>query len=397
MSDLEQRLRDALAGTAATVDDRVERPFPQGSPSRRTAPRRPLLIPLAAAASILLVLGVVLGIAGLRKEKPEPQQRPGIPRFVLLSFPAKGNQPSRLEVRETTTGKLVDTRRSPARNQEFGQVAGQGDNKTFFVHLSSVRDACAAALFRVSVTGSGKLGPLTRITSPKAKDQIQGFAVSRDGRRLAYTTETCFENAPSGEDGLTITHRLHFVDLTNGQQRSLAVDEEGTVQQLAWLPDGRHLLYSTDALSSVKLRMLDTAAPGPLRESDARQIAALSRGDDFDGLAPSPDGRSVYLLVSSREIKREVESQIDGEGPVGLGRESVTVGEVQKVSVHRMDMMTGARGELVRLPGTADAHGAFEISADGRYLMTFTSVRDLRNPSAVSKRLAYPSAQGLSW
>ena len=81
MTRIEERLQDALAASAARVRDDRLRPLPAREPdpgAERKARRRQVwrawLIPVAAAASVVLVIGLVLAVT--RHATPTQQSPP---------------------------------------------------------------------------------------------------------------------------------------------------------------------------------------------------------------------------------------------------------------------------------------------------------------------------------
>src|SRR5579872_1032779 len=117
MTATEQRLRDALSAKAAQVRDDRLRPLP-GSAAAPAAPgaerrarRRQVwrnwLIPLAAAASVLLIVGVGFVVTRLPTHSQPVASQPGTPSYFVRIV---GTGPSnRIEVQSVSTGAVTAT------------------------------------------------------------------------------------------------------------------------------------------------------------------------------------------------------------------------------------------------------------------------------------------------
>ena len=78
MTATEDRLREALAAAAGTVRENTLRPLTVPERRGRRWPR--LLAPLAAAAAVLLIVGVEVGIG--RTPAPPPRSRAAVPAVL---------------------------------------------------------------------------------------------------------------------------------------------------------------------------------------------------------------------------------------------------------------------------------------------------------------------------
>ncbi|WP_067813845.1 hypothetical protein [Actinomadura kijaniata] len=299
MNELEQRLRDALRGTAATVDEHVERPFPERA-SRRARSRLPV-VPLAAAVAVLVVLAAIVGIVSLRDGgKPEPQQRPNVPRFVLLSVPAKAGRPSRLEVRETLGGRLTASRDITDPGWEFDRVVGTGGGREFVVRTVPREDeGCAARLLRVSVGAAGELAePRAMELRAPSGQRIEDVALAPSGR-VAYWTQSCGAAEADGGTGAPVEGTLTVTDPSTAASRSWKVqDPLASLPALTWLPDGRHLLFSGEGmLDGGTLHLLDTATTRSGDVVKAGRVLFTSTEGSVVAVTPVNGGRSLLLAV----------------------------------------------------------------------------------------------------
>ncbi|WP_157431698.1 hypothetical protein [Actinomadura hibisca] len=400
MNELEKRLHDALAGTAATVDEDVERPFPERPPRRER--HRSFLVPLAAAFSVLLVLGAMVQMLGpIGGGKPDPQQRSGIPNFVLAAVPASKERPSRLEVRETANGRLVGAHDIFDRRWQFTQVAGRKNSRSFLVLAEKDDGGCAAKVFRIAVSESGDMGAPAQVTLAVPRNHmISELALSFDGAQLAYTTEQCDDTAVEGAETAAF---LNVLTLSTGSARKWQVRKGALLGGLAWLPDGRRLLYISSGEVKASLRLLDTAGA---RASDlyaaSRNVRELASEDSVSSLAVTPEGASAYLLVATLKGATGMSFE-QGAGSRGQGHTelsppgSATGGDSGGLRIDRIDLMTGAWRRSVFAVNGNDLGRGLAVDASGKYLLTFTSVYDLRRSGEVAVKMKFPAAHDLDW
>src|SRR5215470_10970566 len=110
MTATEDRLREALAAAASAVREDTLRPLTVPERGPRRWPR--LLAPVAAAAAVLLIVGVEFGIG--RMPTPPPRPHAGIPAVLNVPF---GEFPSGVAL-DAAAGTMYVA----ARNQAKGLV-----------------------------------------------------------------------------------------------------------------------------------------------------------------------------------------------------------------------------------------------------------------------------------
>jgi dipeptidyl aminopeptidase/acylaminoacyl peptidase len=168
---------------------------------------------------------------------------------------------------------------------------------------------------------SGQTTPLT--TNPAA-DGLPRF--SPDGRTLAYRAQS----TPGFEAD---RWQLWVLDLASGQRRSLTEALDGSVESIAWAPDGKTLytVVEDKAASAVWAVPLDGSAP-----------ARVWRGGSLDGLRVSPDGESLYFTHHTLMAPREV---------VRLHRGSTEPDPVTHANDALLAQISMAKPESVTVPG----------------------------------------------
>ncbi|MFI9009881.1 prolyl oligopeptidase family serine peptidase [Actinosynnema sp. NPDC053489] len=161
-------------------------------------------------------------------------------------------------------------------------------------------------------------------------------ALSPDGAWVAYAAN------PEGRAD------LHVAPVSgSGPARRITHHTDQAVRQVAWSPDGRHLLYTADFQGDEQFQpyLVDVEGGTPRRLTDAPggQHVLGSSIFTFDCPSPfTPDGRGVVYAANDRDPA------------------------VQDVLVH--DLGTGAVRRVESVPGTLLHAGS--VSPDGRWLLT---------------------------
>jgi hypothetical protein len=185
MTATEERLTDALTAAADAVDAGTLRPLvaPPQRPQRRLA----WAVPLAAAASVLLVIGLAVAGQWFGAGRVTHPVAGRIPRYYVAStYPGGGS----LVVRSAATGAITATVPIPGRvHSDLADgiaVVAAASHGTFFAAIYWGQ-AAAERVYRFRVTVDGKVSGLAKVPgSTVARGSfIDAMAASPDGSRVA--------------------------------------------------------------------------------------------------------------------------------------------------------------------------------------------------------------------
>jgi hypothetical protein len=265
MTRIEERLQDALQASASRVRDDRLRPLPAREPdpgAERRARRRQVwrawLIPVAAAASVVLVIGLVLAVtrhATPTQQQPANQQAP-LPGYFVRIAPGGGNPP--IEVQSVSTGAVIATVRPPKAPRggalNVDTVAAAPDDRTFYVEYGVVSpdiNVTQTWILTFSITGSGSATPLTTVKGgllshqPPALQTWGSLAVSPDGSKLALIVDSSdhISNTSPGYSDKIIVIDLHTGQRTQWQGGLYRPGKQFSIPDLSWAANGQSLVF----------------------------------------------------------------------------------------------------------------------------------------------------------
>src|SRR5262245_3034720 len=303
------------------------------------------------AASLAASGAVYLAVGGPSGPKPGHRRPAGttgavpsvnaaafarVPRFFVAltgkTLPGQGQQ---AVVAATATGAVLGRVTPPRPHCVFTWVAAAGDDRTFVLAVQHAVPAVGwpahfsgagpARFYRLVLGRSGRPGPLTALPAPPVTEDINGFALSPDGSKLAVTVlppRHLRQGRPPPPRG----SRLRVFTLATGAERDWMLpgigwigDTKPSAQSLSWAGDDRTLLVQERLGQGgpiAELRLLDTARPG--------------------GSLPAASQR---VPIPSAEISGHAEKR-----PLGLGGPLLITGDGTKI--------VGATGTLVS-PGSS--------------------------------------------
>jgi hypothetical protein len=358
MTRTEERLADALHASASRVQDDRLRPFPTDEPDAERHGRarhawRTWLVPIAAAASVVLVIILVMAVTSAPHQADgQPSgaaatdrgaAAAGFPRY-MADFEGSIPPGLRLVVRSTSTGAMVASAPMPAVPGWLltaNAIAAAPDDRTFYVDYDAVKSAGRPLveqiwIYRLTVTSDGSSTPLTRIKGGEiAGDATLGLggsmAVSPDASKLALTADTTeqLDNTTPGW-----ADKIIVVDLRTGgrsvwQGGMYRSGRTFTIPDISWTADGQSLVYlglwcnfppatnpctgassGPDGYRDTQVRSLNVAAAGGKLDDGALLLRQSARYPVIAGAAAGPDGSDLSVLVLSGPLKEYTWSNV---------------------------------------------------------------------------------------
>jgi hypothetical protein len=297
-------VEDQLRAAGRAVRDQV-RDLPEldltGSASaqpgaRPQPPRRwraGWLIPLAAAAAVIIVAATLVSVRSL-----SAPARPGTSQTGPVTSGTAANQvpayyagitqtaavsrddaygPSDVTIAETATGKTMFTIKPP-KNTSFANVTAAADDRTFVVSVAPfppgapLQAALGWDLLRISPGATSYTLRRLSIPATPPNTLIGALALSPDGTELAVM----FDSDTIVEDTATLV----IYSVASGQvlrtwqsESKQSLDSIGTNYNpngtVTWLANGHGLVFAWDAVEqnplkvTPEVRRLDLAKPGP--------------------------------------------------------------------------------------------------------------------------------------
>jgi hypothetical protein len=264
-------------------------------------------------------------------------------------------------VTDALTGRVMATVRAPRSGQSFAGVAAAGDDRTFILATG------AAGFYELRLGPDGRPESLTLLFTLPART-VPMFAVSPDGRLLAYTT-------PTGIETVSLALRTGRAwALPGGGSGS----GPGSVSDLSWGGDTT-LAFEWQVLpaggvqpAGAGVRLLDVAGSGALLQASRLVIPACASAQVcIGGPQISPGGSTVLAtrIALGEGITTTVEAYSARTGQV-LGTVSPAVSASKGGQVCRA-LWADPSGAVV---AAFCGHGY--VASGGRYAQT-----DLHVPS----------------
>lgn len=329
MTRTEERLVDALDAAARVLREDTLRPLPAPG---RLKPRPALAAPLAAAAAMLLVVGLGVTLARYLPGSGRSSATGTTPPRYYVEQDLNGSPPV---VRSTATGKVTDTVPVPAVPHAVGQdlVAAARDG-TFFV-AAYLTGANRQRIYGFRLTRSGRVTGFFRVPGKTLGGGVWGadaIAASPDGSQVAVAYSaadfTCTMHPTNVTAGQTCASSLpgDYIDVVSVATgatrvwRGAAVHRGSSfiIASLSWTGNGRELVYlgqwcPSGAMSSefclmtgnetsppdrpAEVWALDPASGGGRLASGRPLLRETARFPYIAQAAISPDGSVITALV----------------------------------------------------------------------------------------------------
>ena len=297
-------------------------------PPNRWRRWRGWLAPAAAATAVAIVIAVSLAVSntvGFRQAGMPPPATPAafakVPRyFVTLTGKALPYQGEHAEVVATATGAVLGSVTVPKPYTVFTEAAAAGDDRTFV--LAAQRGKAVtyvggrhgplmyygvgpAKFYKLVIARSGRPSALTALPVSPVTGDVNGFALSPDGSKLAVSVLPPIRLRPGRPAPPPRGSRLMVFTLATGAGRDWTLPGIGWIgmnkpnaQSLSWAGDNRTLLFQ-DQLgtggATPQIRLLDTATPGG-------SVLAASRPVPFSAKQLSSIGGVLILSADGTKI-----------------------------------------------------------------------------------------------
>jgi hypothetical protein len=371
MTRTEDRLADALQASAAQVrDDRLRRLSEPGpglgaEPEPRTTRRggwprdgrapggwQGWLVPLAAAASVALVIGLALALtSGGRPGASGPTAGHGgttsttrLPRF-FAQFTGTNPEGSTVVIRSVSTGAVVASAPLPRQagwSMLADTMAAAPDGRTFYVAYTAMHaGATQTRIYRLGYAGTALTLIKGGVIPHSASAGVRGsMAVSPDGTKVALTVAT------PGHDGNGpgSMNKIVAVDLRTGSQAAWqggldVLNQVLLFQDVSWTADGRSLVFLVVWCDpAIGLNLCEEGlGPAISRAQQVRSVPVATGGGSLH--------RSEVLLAMGTTVP-VIAHAIAGPRPdeltlVWLSGRKTTAGAWPVVTVQRLKVING--------------------------------------------------------
>jgi hypothetical protein len=309
MNVLEDKIRAAFQQTAADISPHEVPPLrlPAGrQPGRPGLPGRrvtfggragwhhwwPRFAPLVAAAAVAAVVAGSLAVSGAfhgRQRATDSASGPfaGVPPYYVVLV-GKNPHPAVIqlqhaEVRATVSGAVLARVAPPPPYTTFSAVAA-GNDHTFVLAAERWKEARkdGGAFFRstafkfylLRLGAGGRTRQLTPLPIPAMPPgaEISGFALTRDGSKLAVALRGGINGGPGPE--------IQVFTLSTGAERvwtwpgggPITNNAGGNGEVLSWTADGRTLAFQQWVGNIIDVRLLDTTTPGGSLQAASRLL-----------------------------------------------------------------------------------------------------------------------------
>jgi hypothetical protein len=374
MTRTEERLTDALGAAASRLREETLRPL--SAPPRRGRRWARWLAPIAATASVLLVLGLVVGLAG---------RLPGSGRGASAGIAAPHRYYIETDILGTTTVRSTSTGAVTA----TVPVSSRLNHRDYRPFVASAADGTyyIAAFYRLNqqriyqfrLTGTGKISGFSPVRGGElGKYQIaDAMAASQDGSRLAVGIATYRVDKYGEQDPRSDSDQIAVIRTSTGarsiwQGGMRALGRSFEVASLSWTSSGRELVVlgqwcgAHAAFDHEVCMVTRSSRPGapPTEVPGARaaEVWALnpaSRGGQLDSgrlllrqsarypyiaqALISPDGSTITAVLMSGPVIKS-KNQGPGLAPDHLSVQQISVatGKQQAVLYQRRIGATSA-------------------------------------------------------
>ena len=309
MIRLEDRLRDAYLGAAATVTPDNIRGLGEPAAQTATPPVRPgprwarWLAPLAAAAAVAAV--AILAAILVSPGPPSPKGASAEPKFLIADVIGA----RRFEIRDAATGALVAHLTPPSRPGGSGvdsESVATADGRHYVMAVYTTRP-CRSRLYQFQLDDQGQPSAVTPLALPAVSGEVYDLAVSGNGQKIAYATIACTGESKPPPPYLAVTN------LVTQRTTRWTLPADSSAGRVSLTADGSRLCYDPDQLGSSVVRVIPAnSAPGPAAALGRTVVRAAQFGryQHISFAVISPDGGSVYFTTYPAELGAYADGEV---------------------------------------------------------------------------------------
>jgi hypothetical protein len=345
MTDVLDRLTDAMSAAAGTVRDEELRPLTAPERPRRRRRRPAWVVPVAAAVAVVLVIGLAVAVSHELSGTRQPGGPGSLPAAPLRFYVSTDLSITKVVVRSTATGRVVAVVPvTPAANtgSTVAPALATGGDGTFYL-AAFQRGVRAEQLYRFRLTAGGHVTGFARVRGGALRPgwAADSLAASANGARIAvgaYYYPSHVTPGPEQSDQVVV------INTTTGAQRiwrggSLAGGYNFfRVSSLSWTSGPRELAVLGQWCRAVdpnpggeecppgerraQLRAINPAGPGGGSVLGGRLLLRQAPRTFLAQALVSPDGSVITAMVLRGKIVGN--PQISGGFPANMSVEQVS-------------------------------------------------------------------------
>ena len=291
MRNLEDELREAYRAVTDTVrEEDLPGLFEQRARIRRRSPFG-AFAPLAAAAAVIVAIGVSVAVPKLASSpgRPAPPAAPAAapPFALILNNPDSRGNRGPLVVVSVATGRILGRVPEPRKDATWFDVALTGSGTRFVVAAAPLRGGLCnpTYLYTLTLLASGAPASLKPFTDPVVNAEIGSIAASADGGTLAFVAGAC--RGPDQQIGV----------ISGGRVKTWQEPYPLEVDSLSLSADGRKLVYADSRFGpGASVRVLDTSSAAGSAVAASKVIYSYPAGARAPSVTIGADAATVYVF-----------------------------------------------------------------------------------------------------
>jgi hypothetical protein len=382
MTRTEERLTDALGAAARALREDTLHPLQVPERGRH---RLAWIAPVAAAASVFLVVGLGVALAGHLPGSGPANGSPGVvmaPNRYYIEGNLDGGRPV---VRSTATGSVTATVPAPQPASAPGyEIVASARNGLFFM-VAFAPALRGQRIYRFHVTGSGRVSGFSPVPGGVlggGEWAAHAIAASPDGSQVAVSFSFLGSTGYCGGAGLPscASANVHqdYIDVINVATGAKSVWRGGltepasslSIANLSWTGDGRELVFlgqwcgpggnAETCGGKWQVWALDPASGGGQLDSGRILLRQSARYREIAQALISPDGSTITAVVLTGPVVGNAD--ISGSVPANLSVDQISAATGRLLRVlYRRDLgdtsgVNGVPDPLALMPDATGQH-----------------------------------------